>query len=68
FLIVGADANVAFAPKLGVDGAAQLLTVEQGHFEQGRWVRERLLNGDETYFGLRLPADGASLMVSLMVR
>ena len=68
FLIVGADANIAFAPKLGADGAAQLLTVEQGHFEQGRWVRERLLNGDETYFGLRLLADGASLMVSLMVR
>jgi len=66
FLVTGANANLAFAAKLGARGAAQLLTVEEGHFDDGRWVRERLLNGDETYFGLRLPERGASLMVTLM--
>lgn len=66
FLVTGANANLAFAAKLGARGTAQLLTVEEGHFDDGRWVRERLLNGDETYFGLRLPERGGSLMVTLM--
>ena len=65
FLITGASANLRFAPKLGVAGAVELVTVEEGRFEAGRWVRERLLNGDETAFGLILPATGRSLMVTV---
>jgi hypothetical protein len=67
FLITGASANLKFAPKLGQRGSVQLVTVEQGHFEDGRWVRERLLNGDETAFGLILPAEGRSMMVTIAV-
>lgn len=63
FLLTGASANVTFAPRLGAAGSVQLVTVEEGHFDGGRWVRERLLNGDETAFGLILPAEGRSLMV-----
>ncbi|KAB7764431.1 DUF5597 domain-containing protein [Xanthomonas maliensis] len=66
FLITGANANLMFAEQLGTRGPVQLLTVEEGHFEAGRWVRERTLNGDETYFGLRLPERGSSLMVTLL--
>ncbi|WP_242096410.1 DUF5597 domain-containing protein [Sphingomonas sp. CROZ-RG-20F-R02-07] len=65
FLLVGAAANLKFATKLGHPGTVQLVGVEQGRFESGRWVRERLLNGDETAFGLILPASGASLMVTV---
>jgi len=67
FLITGASANLKFATKLGQRGSVQLLTVEEGHFENGRWVRERLLNGDETAFGLILPAEGRSMMVTVAV-
>jgi len=65
FLLTGASANLTFAPRLGTPGSIQLVTVEEGHFERGRWVRERLLNGDETAFGLILPAEGKSLMVTV---
>jgi hypothetical protein len=67
FLILGASANLRFATKLGQPGSVQLATVEEGHFEAGRWVRERLLNGDETAFGLVLPPEGRALMVSVQV-
>ncbi|RZL56836.1 MAG: hypothetical protein EOP65_07755 [Sphingomonas sp.] len=65
FLLTGASANVTFAPRLGAAGSVQLVTVEEGHFDGGRWVRERLLNGDETAFGLILPPEGRSLMVTV---
>lgn len=67
FLVTGASANLKFATKLNQRGSVQLITVEEGHFEDGRWVRERLLNGDETAFGLVLPAEGRSMMVRVAV-
>jgi len=67
FLITGASANMKFATKLGQSGTVQILTVEEGHFDNGRWVRERLLNGDETAFGLILPTEGRSMMVTIAV-
>ncbi len=65
FLITGASANLKFATKLGQRGSVQLITVEEGHFDNGHWVRERLLNGDETAFGLILPPEGRSMMVTV---
>lgn len=66
FLIIGSNANVVFRPKLG-DSAkhAEQVTVEEGNFVNGEWRRTRLLNGDETYFGLVLPHQGATLRVQL---
>ena len=65
FLITGASANLKFAAKLGQRGSVELVTVEEGHFSDGKWVRERLLNGDETAFGLILPPEGRSIMVTV---
>ena len=65
FLLTGASANLKFAPRLGAAGGIQLVSVEEGHFEDGRWMRERQLNGDETAFGLVLPPEGRSLMVTV---
>ena len=31
-------------------GQLNLLTVEEGHFEDGRWIVDILRNGDETIF------------------
>ncbi len=64
FLLVGTSANLKLAPRLGEKGHMELLKVEQGHFDNGHWTTDWLLNGDETAFGLMLPANGAMLMVT----
>lgn len=66
FLISGMNANLIFAPKLGSPATqAMLVTVEEGHFEAGQWRMDHLLNGDETAFGLTLPAHGETLKVKV---
>lgn len=67
YLLTGAAANLKFALPLGQDGSVQLVRVEEGHVEAGRFVRDRLLNGDETAFGLILPPTGRTLMVTVQV-
>ena len=44
---------------------AMLLSVEEGHFEAGEWKVDRLLNGDETAFGVTLPAHGQTWKVKV---
>lgn len=67
FLVLGSNANVVFSPKLGDSQKhVSYLWVEEGSYENGTWHRTRLLNGDETYFGLILPHDGQTLRVKLM--
>lgn len=66
FLIAGMNANIVFAPKLGAPMTkAMLVSVEEGHFDAGEWKADRLLNGDETAFGLTLPAHGQMLKVKI---
>jgi beta-galactosidase GanA len=53
FLVVGQHARVSFelqAPEPGRH--AMLVRVEEGRYADGRWVRERLWNGDQTDYGL----------------
>jgi len=66
FLIGGMNANLIFAPKLGSALThAMLVTVEEGYFEAGVWHTERLLNGDETAFGVTLKPHGSLLKVKV---
>jgi hypothetical protein len=67
YLLTGASANLAFALPLGRQGSVQLVSVEEGHVADRRFVRDRLLNGDETAFGLILPSTGRTMMVTLQV-
>jgi Domain of unknown function (DUF5597)/Glycosyl hydrolases family 35 len=67
FLIIGANANIVFSPKLGdAQRHVSYTSVEEGTFENGVWHTNRLLNGDETYFGLSLPHEGQTLRVKLI--
>lgn len=67
FLLIGSNANVVFQPRLGSPYKdAEVISVEEGGFVDGKWKTSRLLNGDETYFGLVLPHAGATLQVKLM--
>jgi beta-galactosidase GanA len=53
FLVTGLDARVMFGIK--DKGAAHGLIfdrVEEGHYESGRWVMDRIWNGDQTDYGL----------------
>lgn len=66
FLLAGMNANLLFAPRLGAaQNKAMLVVVEEGHFEAGEWHTDRLLNGDETAFGVTLPAHGQTLKVTV---
>jgi hypothetical protein len=67
FLIGGFDALVRFLPRRGSElRNAQFLWAEEGSFVSGAWKRSRLLNGDETFFGISLPAEGKWVKVKLM--
>jgi Domain of unknown function (DUF5597) len=66
FLLAGMNANVIFAPRLGAaQSRAMLIAVEEGHFVDGSWHTDRLLNGDETAFGVTVPPHGKTLKVTV---
>jgi hypothetical protein len=67
FLILGSNANIVFSPKLGdAQKGVSYVSVEEGTYQNGVWHTDRLLNGDESYFGLVLPHEGQTLHVKLM--
>lgn len=67
FLIGGFDALVRFLPRRGSElRNAQFVTAEEGTFEDGVWKRTRILNGDESFFGIFLPVDGRWVKVKVM--
>jgi len=66
FLILGFDAQLRFLSRDPEKKAAIYVRVEEGQFDSGVWKMQRLRNGDEIDFGLRLPTQGAVLKVKLM--
>jgi hypothetical protein len=66
FLICAFDSLVRFLPRRGSDlRKAQFLSAEEGVFIDGRWKGSRLLNGDETFFGIFFPPEGKWVKVKL---
>lgn len=49
FLLVGAGYSVKFVPKAGTSPVFDYLSIEEGEFSNGNWVRRRRLNGDELH-------------------
>ena len=64
FLLVGLNCGVKFSVKPGVNYQPDLLRLEEGHLEEGQWVPERLLNGDEK-MSLRFGDMPKALLVEL---
>ena len=63
---MGFDARVDFRPSRSSKFQnAQFLRVEEGTFVNGDWKVSRLLNGDEAFFGVFLPAAGAIIRAKL---
>ncbi|MCE4556968.1 DUF5597 domain-containing protein [Roseateles cellulosilyticus] len=64
FVIIGQRVRVRMEPAEGTRG--MLLRAEQGRFDdQGRWVMERVWNGDQVDYGLNLPAEPVMLKVRM---
>ena len=55
FLLAGSDVRISFAQTAPREGdTVHFLSVEEGTFENGRWVMHRRWNGDQTDYGLNL--------------
>jgi hypothetical protein len=66
FLICGFDSLVRFLPRRGSEmRKAQFLSAEEGVFVDGKWQASRLLNGDETFFGIFFPPEGKWVKVKV---
>ena len=50
FLVIGRHVRVSFARE--DEGRFMMSRVEEGRYEQGRWVTARVWNGDQTDYGL----------------
>ena len=55
FLLAGSDVRIRFGLEKPAAGEnVQFVSVEEGTFENGRWVMKRRWNGDQTDYGLNL--------------
>ena len=63
FLITGYRARVSFGSAKGE--RMMMARVEEGHFDNGKWVFDRLWNGDQTDYGLNLTTTPQVLKVKL---
>ncbi|SDA36854.1 DUF5597 domain-containing protein [Sphingomonas sp. NFR15] len=52
FLVMGDHVRVSFAPAPGSPANGIVVRVEEGRFENGRWLMSRIWNGDQTDYGL----------------
>jgi hypothetical protein len=65
FLLVGFDTRFQFRPRYGTGySSAEYLSIEEGYYDQGRWVRKRIWNGDEAYHSTLTP-EGNILRIRL---
>jgi beta-galactosidase GanA len=52
YLVTGYDARVTFEPAPHGPARFMIVRAEEGHYERGKWIFERLWNGDQTDWGL----------------
>jgi hypothetical protein len=63
FLVSGVDARVSFHVPGRLPGARmQILSAEEGSYDDGVWITKRLWNGDETDRGLQFHADDPAVV------
>ena len=66
YLVTGFRARVSFAPATELEGRQMIYArVEEGRFENGEWVFERVWNGDQTDWGLNFSGNPHVLKVRL---
>jgi beta-galactosidase GanA len=66
YLVTGLHARVSFSPSRELQGKQMILArVEEGRYENGEWVFERLWNGDQIDWGLNFSGNPHVLKVRL---
>lgn len=65
FLFTGDHVRLNFATRPGGPANGMVVKVEEGHFDQGRWVMDRVWNGDQTDYGINLIDRPAILKVTM---
>jgi len=65
FLLTGDHVRVTFGTRPGGPANGLMVKVEEGHFDRGRWIMERLWNGDQTDYGINLVDRPAILKVTM---
>lgn len=66
FLVTGFRARVEFTPSALVTEPYHMVErVEEGHFENGQWIFERVWNGDQTDWGLNFTSAPTILKVKM---
>lgn len=65
FLLTGDHVRVTFGARPGGPANGLVVKVEEGHFDHGRWIMERLWNGDQTDYGINLIDRPAILKVTM---
>jgi len=66
FLLTGQHVRVNFAPGEGREANGLIFaSVEEGQYVDGKWVRTRIWNGDQTDYGLNLTDEPCVLRVRL---
>ena len=64
FIVIGHRVRVRMEPAAGTNG--MMLRAEEGHFDdKGRWVMQRVWNGDQVDYGLNLPSEPVMLKVKM---
>ncbi|ATC34337.1 glycoside hydrolase [Caulobacter vibrioides] len=65
FLVTGRHVRVEFGRAKADSKPMMMARVEEGHFENGQWVFDRLWNGDQTDYGLNFTGGSQILRVKL---
>jgi beta-galactosidase GanA len=65
FLVIGNHSRVSFGLAEETGASSILVRVEEGHYDDGKWVFERVWNGDQTDYGLNFTSLPQVLKVTL---
>jgi beta-galactosidase GanA len=65
FLLTGDHVRVNLGTRTGGPANGMIVRVEEGHFDAGRWVGDRVWNGDQTDYGINLIDRPAVLKVTM---
>jgi len=65
FLVTGRNVRFEFGRAAKDNKPMLMARVEEGHFENGQWVFDRLWNGDQTDYGLNFTGGSQILRVKL---
>lgn len=66
FLVTALRARVTFSASAELNGQKYMIErVEEGHFENGQWIMDRIWNGDQTDWGLNFTSKPHLLKVKM---